>query len=101
MNIGAWIKAAYDWTWAEDYRTWIAHMGIALGLLALPSLLALTGVVDLMAPAGCVVLGWFALREAEDVLMDLVFRDGPINWVDHGMDLLAPTIAVLAVGYLV
>lgn len=78
MNIRAEINR---WTHGEDWRTWVAHSVLALGLN------------ELFGPR--VAIGFYALREVDQVFYLVVDRK-PLHLFDHIMDVVAPTVAVLA-----
>lgn len=67
------------WVLKDDVRTWVAHALIAL----------------LLTPVfgAKIAIGYYLLREGEQVLYRLIRRE-PLHPVDHVMDVLAPAAAV-------
>lgn len=77
------------WTNGPDWKTWVAHSTIAVGI-SIPFGLAWNAEAAILVPAG-----YYFFREVEQVLYGIVGRNLDPDWVDHVLDVVAPTAAVL------
>lgn len=79
------------WTHGADWQTWIAHAAIALLIFA--PLVPILGA----SAAAAVPIGYYTLRELEQLLYGYVDRTLDPDWVDHLLDVAAPAGAVLGI----
>jgi hypothetical protein len=79
--------ATARWTHGEDWRTWVAHSVFAL-IIAL--VFGLAGWLGWQ-----VAIAYYLIREIEQTFYSFVSKK-PIDWKDNIMDVLAPTLVVLA-----
>lgn len=80
-----------SWTHGADWRTWVAHSAIAL---------VLSGVAGALFDAEVAVaapVGYYGIRELEQLLYGYVDRNLDRDWLDHVLDVVAPAVTVLAV----
>lgn len=80
-----------SWTHGADWKTWVAHSTIALALSGI------AGAIFDAEVAVAVPIGYYTLRELEQVLYGYVDRNLDPDWVDHIMDVVAPAASVLLV----
>ena len=73
------LKDLDSWVNKDNARTWASHAIIAALLM--------------FAISGAVAIGYYLLREGEQVLYRLI-RKEPLDPVDHIMDVVAPAAAV-------
>lgn len=88
MNIKATIR---EWTHGPDWKTWVAHSVIALLIFVLPAII--------FSPAigAASAIGYYLIRELEQLLYGYVDNDLDKDWLDHILDVVCPSATVLLV----
>lgn len=86
-----WLLDVKLWVDKADWRSWIAHAVIGLGviLIYLPVYWLFWWIG--LSPLAAVALVIWGLREGEQLAFELMHGED-IKWVDHIGDILAPTI---------
>lgn len=78
------------WTHGDDWRTWVAHSVLAL-LIFLPPAAVFGPAVGAAA-----AIGYYLIREPEQLLYGWAELTFDTDWVDHVLDVACPAAVTLA-----